>query len=145
MLFFNMNIDKYKVNLVKLSEILGKTEIIDTVTLDGGRTSFYCENQGTRFWLRTVHNGLESTPYKEGYWPGGLYLNEELIEVHSEKEKQIINLLSKIKIPKKQYSIYYKELDTNDGKILEELVQFIIEFLNSEKYIALAKKTGRLL
>jgi len=139
-----MDIDKYTIDLIEPSEVFGKTEIIDIVTLSGGRTSFYCENQGKKIWLRIVHNGFENKPYKEGYWPGGLYFNEELIEVHSEKEKKIIDILSKIQIPEEWYSEQVKELDTNHGRITQELVQFIIEFLNSEKYISLAKKTGRL-
>ena len=137
-----MDLDKYNVDLIKPTEVLGKTDIIDIVTLSGGRTSFYCDNQGKKFWI--VHNGFEEKPYKEGYWLGGIYFNEELIEVHSEKEKQVIEILSKMKAPKEWYSKYDEELDTNHGKMTEELVEFIIDFLESEKYSAFAKKTGRL-
>ncbi len=103
-----MSIDKYEIDLVNSSEIFDETEIIDSVVLGGGRTSFYCKNQGKRFWLRIVHNGFEDQPYKEGYWPGGLYLNEKLLGVHSKEEKQIIDLLLKIKIPECWYTIHYK-------------------------------------
>ena len=44
-----MDLDKYNVDLIKPTEVLGKTDIIDIVTLSGGRTSFYCDNQGKKF------------------------------------------------------------------------------------------------
>lgn len=139
-----MNPEKYSTDIITLSKIIDKIELIDIVTLSGGRTSLYCKNLGEKFWIRTVHDGFEDKPYKKGYWPGGLYLNEDLIEYNSKEEKSLIKILSKIKVPEEWYSIYHEELKTNDGQITEELIAFIIGFLKSEKYISLAQKTGRL-
>jgi hypothetical protein len=86
--------DTNKVDSLKPSEISGESKIINISLLDNGRTSFYCENQNNKLWVRAVINGFEDKPYKEGYWPGGLYFNEELIKVHSEKEKQVLIILS---------------------------------------------------
>ncbi len=136
--------NRNKVDSVKLSEIFGESKITNFSLLDNGRTSFYCENQNEKFWIRTVINGFEDKPYKDGYWPGGLYFNEELIEVHSKKEKQVIDILSKIKTPKEWHSKYSKLSKKSDGERIQELVQYVIDFLKSEKYIDFAKKTERL-
>lgn len=70
--------DTNKTNSVKLSKISGESKITNFSLLDNGRTSFYCENQGEKFWIRAVINGFEDKPYKDGYWPGGLYFNERI-------------------------------------------------------------------
>ena len=101
--------------------------------------------------IRYVSQGSEELPYEKGYWPGGLYFDDYLVEVNSKEEKLIINTLKRLTINKKQYEHLMPEFETeygvvkNHGEALENVIRSGLEFIGSPKYINLALKTGRLI
>lgn len=127
-----------------LDEISGDSEIIDITLLDGGRTSFYCKNREKKFWIRAVTNGIEAKPFKDGYWPGGLYFNKTLVKVNSDDEKRILQILGAIKVPIKLYSNFFQGENISEGESIENLIKFIVDFIESPGYILLALKTNRI-
>jgi len=135
----------FKVDITNALMISGEGKVKDLFVLDGGRTSLYCEKSGKFFWIRLVTNGFLDKPYEDGYWPGGLYLNNDLIEINSKEEKSILKFLEGIKTPKSWYDNSF-DLDgelTNHGILTEKHIQFLINFIRSPKYQELGVVTGR--
>jgi hypothetical protein len=113
-------------------------EIIDLTVLDGGRDSFQLKNKNGTFWIRFVRNGFNQKPYDDGYWLGGVYLNNELLNVHSTEEQNLVKCLSLAKITKNIY-------DSQEQLILtQSLIKDCIQFIDSKEYIEFAKESGRL-
>lgn len=139
-----MNPREYKIDTIELSEISDEIELLDITLLDGGRTSFYCKNGNKRFWIRAVTNGFEDKPYQDGYWPGGLYLNKKLIDVNSDDEKRIIQIMRTMKISQKWYSNFFEGENISEGESIENLIKFVINFIKSSRYYELALKTNRI-
>lgn len=141
---------KFLNGLLFLSENSEEPELLGVGLLDGGRTTYYCELNGTQFVIRYVHYGSEELPYEKGYWPGGLYFDDYLVEVNSKEEKLIIKTLKRLTINKKHYEITMPEFEGEDGmiqnhgEVLEDVIRSGIDFIGSSKYINLALKTGRL-
>ncbi|WP_196888705.1 hypothetical protein [Aureivirga sp. CE67] len=127
------------------------TETIFRITnsriLDGGRSSFYCEGEKINLWIRIVDNALESENYEKGYCPGGLYINDYLVEINSKLEKILIDILRKAKLP---VDWYEKSLDeeirgmNNMGELEEYSIKQKINFIESENYLRLGKLTKRI-
>jgi hypothetical protein len=142
---------KFLNGLLFLSENTGVPEILGVGLLDGGRTTYYCELNGTQFMIRYVHYGSEELSYEKGYWPGGLYFDDYLVEVNSKEEKLINDTLKRLTINKKEYAHLIPEFQgkcgmiKNHGEALEDVIRSGIEFIGSPKYISLALKTGRLI
>lgn len=132
-----------KINAIGVKEIGEKVEILNITLLDCGRTSFYCKSENQKFWIRTVANGLEETPYKDGYWPGGLYLNDKLIAFNSDEERELISVIKRLSISKDYLCFFPEDKRQNVIKSTNELVSWIVDFLKSDNYIRLAEKTGR--
>jgi len=98
-----------KIDNIKIDDIGETVEILNIVLLGGGRTSFYCQNDSNNFWIRIVTNGFEDLPYKQGYWPGGLYFNDRLIEFDSDEEKQLATILKKLTVSEGYLSFFSKK------------------------------------
>ena len=133
---------EFKINDIEMREIEEKVEILDFTLLGGGRSS-YCKTGNKKFWIRIVTNGFEETPYKDGYWPGGLYLNDKLIEFSSEEERELGAVIERLSVSKEYLSFFQRDKHENVIKSTNELVGWIVDFLKSNKYILLAEKTGR--
>lgn len=141
-----MNSELFKIDINNAIEVSGEIIIRNLFVLDGGRTSIYCENNGRFFWIRLVTNSVTDEPFEDGYWPGGLYMNDRLIDINSKEEESILGFLRKIKTPKNCYEssfIMDGEL-TNHGLLNEKHIQFLINFLESNEYQKLGVKTGRM-
>lgn len=140
-----MNPNDFKVDITDALMISGEGKVNDLFVLDGGRTSLYCENSRKFFWIRLVTNGSLDKPFEAGYWPGGLYINNDLIKINSEEERNILTFLKGIKPPKSWYDNSFN-LDgesTNHGIATEKHIQFLINFIQSSKYQELGVITER--
>ncbi len=124
-----------------------KFTITNSTVLDGGRSSFFCEYKEIKFWIRIVDKAAESEKYHKGYCPGGLYLNDTLIEINSELQKILIDVLENINIIEDWYNEKLPEkflgMD-NIGLIEKSRVNEKIGFIKSYDYIRLGKLTKRI-
>lgn len=128
-----------------------KTEFIisNSTLLDGGRSSFYCESSDINLWIRIVDKAVESETYYKGLCPGGLYVNDTLVEINSELEKIVLSVLENAKLDK----VYNIQLSKEDQKIFgvssyaegeRKRINEIINFVKSEEYLRLGKITRRI-
>ncbi|MDA6071260.1 hypothetical protein NJT12_16705 [Flavobacterium sp. AC] len=107
------------------------------VCMDGGTLILEIKkNQSTFYEVQFVQKVIFSSRALREQLPGSLVLNEKEVEIRSELEKEI---LSEIKSAEFGTKISEKERGS-----LKQIISEHIDFVESEDYIKVAKKVGRI-
>lgn len=118
----------------------------DLTVLDGGRTSYLCEQHEFQFTIRIVRDCNKYEKFEKGYCPGALYLNNNLVKIKSSIEERIIQILENLIIEQSEYD---SKLDfdnygfNNMGELIKNTIKKHIKFIKSDRYLEIAKLTGR--
>jgi hypothetical protein len=107
------------------------------VSMDGGTLVLKIKKEESIFYeVEFVQKVVFSSRVPMDRLPGSLVLNEKEVEIRSELEREI---LSEIRIAEFGMQLEESERDSFKRMILER-----IEFVESEDYITVAKKVGRI-
>jgi hypothetical protein len=131
---------------ISLADIEDKIEIVDVSPLmDGGTIVLSCKYDNEYFQIRLNQRSQQSQEDE----PGALYFNNALIRAKSNDENKIIELLNSAintadqfpRVPKILKSIFWTK--KNKAYWINRFSRDVIKFIQSEKYLKLAKQRDR--
>jgi hypothetical protein len=104
--------------------------------MDGGTITLKMKKNESLFYDVEFVQKVSLTNREKLPLPGSLLLNNEEIEIRSELETEI---LSEIKVAELGGKILSREKE-----LLKKIISEAVEFVESEEYIRVAKKVGRI-
>lgn len=138
---------------IKEMEELASVSITDcAMAMDGGSLSLTLIDENGIQHAVLVPQFAEPVSYCDSRPPGSLVFDGEVVDVRSDKERQIVNALKKADIvaedtvpdrfhnnPHSETSSDVREFMSGSvKKVIEQTVKYIIDFIESDKYVELA-------
>lgn len=113
--------------------------IIDDLSawMDGGSVTLHCTIKDER---KIIIEVVQHVSLGKNEWtkiPGSLYLNNVLVSIRSPLERKIVKALKNA-----TFSSDYK---TNSFKLDKRIIQEKIDFIESDNFIEIARKMGRII
>ncbi|KUJ59671.1 hypothetical protein AR687_21645 [Flavobacteriaceae bacterium CRH] len=116
-----------------------KQIIIENIglSMDGGTLVLKMKKEESIFYeVQFVQKNIFSSRSPMSQLPGSLVLNEKEVEIRSELEREI---LSEIRIAE-----FGMQLEESERESFKRIILEAIDFVESEDYMTIAKKVGRI-